>query len=117
MEPRAGVEPAMRELQSRAFPLGDRGGDRGLALVRTVGFEPTTSALAARRSSTELCARSFGEAGAAGGIRTPDPRVRSAELYPLSYGGVSFHSLEVVGVDVCIARVAEAGVEPARYGL
>jgi hypothetical protein len=49
MEPPAGVEPAPRPYKGRVLPV-----DTTEAGVETVGVEPTTSSLQARRSATEL---------------------------------------------------------------
>ena len=44
--------------------------------------------------------------GAAGGIRTPDPRITNAMLYQLSYCGLSFCGIDTAGA--AAGKVIEA---------
>ena len=53
------------------------------------GFEPPTTGFGDQRSDqTELRSYALNNVGTPGGIRTPDARLRTPPLYPLSYRGI-----------------------------
>ena len=54
VEATSGIEPLMQLLQSRALPLGYVAAHRSILLIeRETGFEPATSSLARKCSTTE----------------------------------------------------------------
>lgn len=82
MEPRFGLEPKTWCLQSNCSSHWAN----AAYLVGDLGFEPRTSFVSERRSTTELTAVNF---GGLGGNRTHVLRVKSPLLMPLSYKPLS----------------------------
>ena len=79
MVPRRGIEPLFPEWKSDVLTT-ERTGRIVKKMVDPAGLEPATTRLWAECSDqTELWIHVY---GVSGGIRTPDPRLRRALLYP-----------------------------------